>query len=457
MTAPTSHAVVWFRRDLRLADNPAWSAATTDHDHVTALFVVDPHLWVSAAEHRIRQLASHLVALDRELSARGGRLHVLAGDPIDVVPRLAGDHGDAPVYVNADFTPYAASRDTEVERHVTMRRFGGVGVHLPGDIMTAGGTPPLVFTPFYRRWSSEEWGLWPPAGDAEIADDQGDGVPDVPGDPLMDGGERAARERLGAFLEVVDNYADIRNRPDLDLTSRLSADLHFGTLDASRTRHEVGEGSPGRAAFVRQIAWRDFHLQVLHHHPHAVDTELRPDYRGMPWRDDPDALRSWQVGRTGFPFVDAGMRQLLAEGWMHNRVRMVVASFLVKDLLIDWRHGERWFRRLLVDGDVAQNVGNWQWVAGTGTDAAPYFRIFNPVSQGEKFDPHGDYVRRWVPELAGIDGSAVQTPWKLGPLELAAADITLGDTYPERIVDRTVSRPRALDAYASTKANAESG
>jgi len=214
---------------------------------------------------------------------------------------------------------------------------------------------------------------------------------------------------------------------------------------------EVGDGSEGRRAFVRQLAWREFYAGVLVAFPETVRRALRPEFDRVVWRDDPEGLAAWQEGRTGYPIVDAGMRQLRSTGWMHNRVRMITASFLVKDLLVDWRLGERWFRRLLVDADLAQNVGNWQWVAGTGADAAPYFRVFNPVTQSRRFDPDGDYLRRWVPELAGLTGDAIHAPWTAGPLDLAAAGVILGDTYPAPIVDHAAARDRVIAAFEAAR------
>jgi deoxyribodipyrimidine photo-lyase len=213
----------------------------------------------------------------------------------------------------------------------------------------------------------------------------------------------------------------------------------------------VGRSSPGRAGFVRQLAWRDWFAHLLWEHPHLRTSAMRPEYDHVRWRHDPEGLAAWQEGRTGVPIVDAGMRQLCQTGWMHNRARLICASFLVKDLLVDWREGERWFFHELADGDVAQNVGNWQWVAGTGPDAAPYFRVLNPLTQARRFDPDGGYVRRWVPELAGLDAPSIHAPWEVGPLELAAAGVVLGETYPHRLVDHAAARDRTLAAYDAAR------
>jgi deoxyribodipyrimidine photo-lyase len=324
-------------------------------------------------------------------------------------------------------------------------------------VLTASGAVSRVFTPFYRRWSDTPWDAWPEVGEAVLADDPADGLPALDADPPMPGGAAAAERRLSGFLERADRYLDDHDRLDVVGTSLLSADLRFGTLSPRHVAEVVGRSSPGRTGFVRQLAWRDWWAHLLLDHPGMVHGAQRPEYDAVAWRRGAEADRdfaAWCDGRTGYPVVDAAMRELRATGWMHNRARMIVGSFLVKDLLIDWRRGERWFRHWLTDGDVPQNVGNWQWVAGTGPDAAPYFRIFNPVSQSRKFDPHGTAIRTWVPELAGLDDRTIHAPWEAGPLDLAAAGVVLGDTYPAPIVDHAAARTRTLAAYADAKASA---
>ncbi|MCU0280709.1 MAG: DNA photolyase family protein [Acidimicrobiia bacterium] len=447
-----SAGLVWFRADLRLGDNPAWAAATAAHETVVALFVIDPVLWDGSGEHRRNQLAAHLGALDASLRARGGRLRVRRGDPARVVPAEAAAVRAERVYWNGDATPYAARRDAAVRDALGDRaeEHPGRFVHAPGTVLTGDGGPFKVFTPFYRAWQARPWDPWPEPGAAGVAADPGDGVPPT-GPSLMAPGEEAAVERLESFLERVDRYPEERDRPDLDTTSRLSADLKFGTISPRAVVRRVEGPGAGRAAFVRQIAWREFYAQLLAAFPETRRRAMRPEYDRVAWRHDPDGLAAWAEGRTGYPIVDAAMRQLRAEGWVHNRTRMVAASFLVKDLLIDWRLGERHFLDWLVDGDVAQNVGNWQWVAGTGADAAPYFRVFNPVAQGIRFDPEGEYVRRWVPELAGLPVPAIHAPWEAPPEVLAAAGVTLGVTYPPPLVDHAEAREAVLAAFAAAK------
>lgn len=449
----TSRSVVWFRRDLRLTDNPAWAAATERDDRVTALYVLDPILYGTAGRSRRRQLVAHLHGLDRMLVSEGGRLLVLTGDPAAVVPHVARACGASTVYANADVTPYARQRDSTVRSQlgVDLQLWWGTLVHPPGSVTTGKGSTSRVFTPFHTKWREQALSQWPTAHEVDVDDEVGDGLPALENPTFQEGGERAAMDRLFAFAEHVDDYEANRDRPDLQGTSSLSADLHFGTLSPRTITSLVGSSTKGRAAFVRQLAWRDWYAHLLWEVPSLVDTPLRPDIGRVSWNDDPDDIERWQKGLTGYPLIDAGMRQLETTGWMHNRVRMAVASFLVKDLLVDWRIGERWLRQRLVDGDIAQNVGNWQWVAGTGPDAAPYFRIFNPVLQSRKFDPDGNYIKRFVPELSALPVRWMHAPWTAPAEELAAAGVALGETYPLPMIDHAFARDRALAAYAAAR------
>ncbi len=449
--------LVWFRRDLRITDNPAWAAATCEHRAVVALFVLDQRVLRHAGRLRRDQLVAELHALHAGLADRGGGLLVRHGLPEQVVPAVAAEHHVGAVYWNTDVSPFAVARDAHVTAQlghtgVPVEPAQGLYVVAPGAIRTAAGHVPRVFGAFHRRWRATEWEPWPDAGDASVI------APDRTELPAADlpaphpPGEAAAAAQLAAFTAgPVDAYRAGHDDVAVERTSALSVALHFGTLSPRRVVAAAGAANDDRSAFVRQLAWRDWFAHLLAENPQLVRAALRPRYDGVAWRDDPAGVAAWQEGRTGYPIVDAGMRQLAATGAMHNRVRMIAASFLVKDLLVDWRVGERYFRAALLDGDVAQNVGNWQWVAGTGPDAAPYFRIFNPITQSRRFDPDGGYLRRWVPELATLTNRDVHEPWAAPVERLADADVELGVTYPRPIVDHATARQRALAAYATAR------
>lgn len=457
-------SIVWFRRDLRLDDNPAWAGATAHSARVLALFVIDPRLVGPSGDARRARLFGDLRSLQERLRELGGDLLVRTGDPVDVVASVASEFSAAAVHVNLDVSPFATRRDDAVRAALGVAGVRwcpswGTLVHPPGEVRTAAGGLSQVFTPFHRAWARTPWSAWPEPGAAAVLSAPGEPIPPSGEYPFVSDqhGDARAPGEHGAFARLLDaaaradRYDDERNTPGIRGTSELSADLKFGTLSPRTVARVVGESTPGRAALVRQLAWRDWYAHLLFATPSLVDEPMKPQYAGIAWLDDDAGFTAWTEGRTGFPFVDAGMRQLRATGWMHNRVRMVTASFLVKNLLVDWRRGERHFRHVLVDADVPQNVGNWQWVAGTGPDASPYNRIFNPVLQGQRFDPDGSYIRTWVPELAGLDAGAIHEPWTVGPLELAAAGLTLGVEYPAPIVDLGGSRQRALAAYGEVR------
>jgi len=449
-----TRAIVWFRRDLSLDDNLAWTGATTDHAEVVPVYVLDPRLLDPAGPFRRRQLLASVGALADEVRAVGGRLCIAHGDPIGELVRIARASRADTVVWNDDVTAYARARDTAVsaalaKSGITVEREWSTLIRAPGTILTAAGSVPHVFSRFHERWSALPLPEPARAGPARVLSHPGGALPELDGPPPVQPGARGARARLATFTDGADEYDVTRDLVHLDATSRLSTDLHFGSISPRAVARAVGRATPGRRAFVRQLAWRDWYAHLFAERPELVDHAQRPAYDTIAWRADARGTDAWMHGRTGFPIVDAAMRELAATGWMHNRLRLVTASFLVKDLLVDWRIGERHFRHLLVDGDVAQNAGNWQWVAGTGPDAAPYFRVLNPLTQARRFDPEGEYVRRWVPELAGLAGGSIHAPSELGPLELAGAGVVLGDTYPAPIVDHAAARVRALAAYAA--------
>lgn len=415
---------------------------------MVALFVLDPALLERSGAPRVAFLYRSLRALDLSLRAQGGRLVVRRGDPVQIVPEIVAASGATAVHVSADFGPYGSERDDAVEHalpgDVRLVRTGSPYAISPGRVVKGDGTPFKVYTPFYRAWAERGWRepAAPIAGLVDWATSLA-GL-DIPEDPdlpsgldLPDAGEDAAIEAWRAFRSSrLSSYADDRDRPDLDRTSHMSVYLKWGCIHPRTMLAELGRGDE---TFRKEIAWREFYATVLHHWPDSAREYYLPQFTTMTWaRPDTETFEAWRSGHTGFPIVDAGMRQLLGEAWVHNRVRMIVASFLVKDLHIEWRHGARHFMRHLVDADLASNQHGWQWTAGTGTDPSPYYRVFNPITQGHKFDPSGDYVRRWIPELRDVAGAAVHEPWEL---HAPPPD------YPARIVDHAAERKVALERY----------
>ena len=456
--------LVWFRRDLRLHDNPALHAACSDADEIVPVAFVsslDNGSEASGAREVFR--LGSVACLDGELRRRGGYLVLLDGDAAEGLPALLHSARAQGMYHERSWDPEARTTDQRVARAVreaggVVCEFPGRTVHEPDALRTGAGRPFTVFTPFYRAWSALpiEPPLPPPAtlrcaeGLGRVRFANGQVIASfAPGEP-------AGRTALNAFVEQrLASYARKRDMLAVDGTSRLSPHLAAGTISArevvwtvQRAMESMGEGDRESArVFISEIAWRDFFYHVLYHYPGAVERSFRPELSDIAWVNDAAMLSAWQEGRTGYPVVDAAMRQLLAEGWMHNRARMVTASFLTKDLLIDWRQGERWFMRQLIDGDVASNTGGWQWSAGTGTDAQPYFRVFNPVTQGRRFDPDGAYVRRFVPELARVPAHAIHEPWRMTAAEQSVAACRIGRDYPEPIVDHARQRLEAVRVY----------
>ncbi|HET7533038.1 MAG TPA: deoxyribodipyrimidine photo-lyase [Nocardioidaceae bacterium] len=439
-----SPAVMWFRRDLRLEDNPALLEACAGTSGVLLLFVVDPRLWEPAGPARRAYLVASLARLDESV---GGRLVVRHGDPAREVVRAATEAGAGTVHVAADFGPYGSRRDRAVEEAlaehgVELCRTGSAYAVAPGRVVNGSGEGYKVFTPFARAWAEHGWRApaGRPAPEQRWLTAESDGVPQasVPdGLTLPSAGEEAAHRRWREFLESVAEYDDARDRPDLDGTSRMSVHLKWGEIHPRTLLADLGaRRSKGAATYRNELAWREFYADVLHRRPDTAREYLRREFASMEYDEPGDDLAAWQEGRTGFPIVDAGMRQLRATGWMHNRVRMIVASFLVKDLHLEWQLGARHFMRCLVDGDLASNQHGWQWVAGCGTDAAPYFRVFNPISQGRKFDPDGLYVRRWVAELADVDKAYIHEP--------STQPGGLPEGYPPPLLDHAEERREAL-------------
>ena len=436
-----ARSIFWFRRDLRLADNPALNAAIESSDEIVPVFILDENLINSAGTKRLAYLGQSLRELDKSLNQN---LHVMVGDQVDVLKELMSRYGATEIHISEEFEPYGRARDARIEKAgIKLIRTGSPYAVAPGRVRKpSDDTPYKVYTPFYRAWLEHGWRAPAPKSKEIKCAKPGKSDRNFPDWKAPEAfivppaGEAAALLRWKEFKKKsLDLYDEQRNFAGIDGTSKLSHHLKFGEIhprtllaDLNKTKaHEV---------YRKEIAWREFYADVLFHNPHTDNDYYSPKFAGMRY-DKPGAkFRAWCEGKTGYPFVDAAMRQLLKEGWMHNRTRMVVASFLVKDLHIEWQHGANFFMEHLVDFDVASNSHGWQWTAGCGTDASPYYRVFNPIEQGRRFDPDGDYIKKYIPELAHLNSEDIHAPWEVID--------GLINGYPEPIVDHAVERLESL-------------
>ncbi len=468
-------ALVWFRRDLREDDHAALALALTHAHHVYCAFVFDREILdalPARMDRRVEFIHGSVLALDRALRERGGGLIVRHAVARHAIPALAHELGVEEVYANRDYEPAAIARDAAVEAALAELGIAFVSckdqvIFERDEIVSQAGTPFSVFTPYQRAWLRS----LTPEHVAPHATGCGDGrlrcvpapaeIPTLADLGFAEAGLAAlgvrpgvagARALLADFERRIDHYHETRDYPAVKGPSYLSVHLRFGTVSArslaafayARSLMPDGEGA---ATWLSELIWREFYAQILWHHPMVVDHAFKPEYEDLPFPNDPERLAAWREGRTGYPIVDAGMRQLAATGYMHNRLRMITASFLVKDLLVDWRDGERHFANLLIDYDLASNNGGWQWAASTGCDAQPYFRVFNPVTQSRRFDPEGRFIRRYVPEIAALDSTEIHDPWNVPPAIQQARGVSIGRDYPPPIVDHAKARDDALALF----------
>jgi len=482
LPVPSGPAIVWFRQDLRLTDNPALAEAVASARPIIPVYILeDSDQARTPGGATLWWLDKSLKALADSLERRGSRLILRRGDAAHNLNEIIAATGAGAVFWNRLYDKHAVARDSAIKSDltadgVTVTTCNGSLLNEPWTVKNGSGEPYRVFTPYWRaartkvaelpahtapgalavpqQWPDgdrlTDWGLHPTAPDWSTG--FSDWTP----------GETGAANALDQFLaDAIDGYGDNRNLPGVAGTSRLSPHLHFGEIGPRQVWRAVhaatvmGDASEMQAdKFLSEIGWREFNHHILFHWPDLPTANFKPEFDRFTWREDEAGFAAWSRGLTGYPIVDAGMRELWTTGFMHNRVRMIVASFLIKNLMIDWRRGEAWFWDTLVDADIAQNAANWQWVAGSGADASPWFRIFNPVTQGQKFDAAGAYVRRWVPELSRLPDKLIHAPWTASSNELAYAGVTLGLTYPKPIVDHAAARDRALAAWTAVRSAA---
>ena len=446
----STRSIIWFRRDLRISDHPALVAALSESDEIVPVFIIDSKLIERTGSNGLAYLAQSLQHLNASLDKK---LQVIAGQPIDVLKKLQEKYNAQSVHISAEYEPVSAAQDAEIEKSgIKLVRTGSAYAVAPGRVLKPSDqTPYRVYTPFYRAWLTHGWRKpeqKPKSITAVTPDSDSRQFPDwkVPtGVSITEAGEAAANERFKHFQKNgLDNYDEARNLAGIDGTSKMSAHLTWGEIHPRTLLAPLGQ-SKAHEVFRKEIAWREFYADVLFNNPHTETDYYAPQFAKMRYDKPGKQFKAWCEGNTGYPFVDAAMRQLLAEGWMHNRTRMVVASFLVKDLHLEWQLGERFFREHLVDYDVASNAHGWQWTAGCGTDASPYYRVFNPVEQGKRFDENGDYVRKYVPELAHLKGIEIHEPWDV-------LDGYLKD-YPQPIVNHATERLESLARLDEIKAS----
>ena len=443
-------SIIWFRRDLRINDHPALLAAIESAEQVIPLFILDKMQIDEAGQKLLAYMGQSLRALDESL---GNRLHIIEGDQVEVLKELIAAHGVEEVHISAEYERYGAERDARVEAAgIKLVRTGSPYAVTPGRVLKpSDATPYKVYTPFYRAWCVHGWrspAKTPQTINAPVPPDKYRAFPDFPmpeGVHVIEAGEAAALKRFKEFTKNgLDSYDENRNFASIDGTSKMSTYLKFGEIHPRTLLENLGE-SKAHDTFRKEIAWREFYADVLFNNPMTDVEYYAPKFKEMRYDKPGKQFKAWCEGKTGYPFVDAAMRQLLLEGWMHNRTRMVVASFLVKDLHLEWQIGERFFADHLVDYDVASNAHGWQWTAGCGTDASPYYRIFNPIEQGKRFDENGDYIRKYVPELAHLSAAEIHEPW------LFLDGYSKG--YPERVVDHATERLESLARLQEIKAD----
>jgi deoxyribodipyrimidine photo-lyase len=460
-----NHVIWWIRRDLRLSDNPCIQTAIERNEIIIPVFIQDPHFNSSKSSARFEWMMSCLTSLNADLIKKNSRLILREGKPIEVLQQLFRETKATRIYAMEDYSPYAMRRDQEIQKHLPLHLLAGVTIHPPDSIKKPDGKPYTIFTPYSNSWKS----LPLPSAPLEFPEPLRPFSLDLNSLPISQEikqheffpSEQAALTSLQKFCSAdIYEYDTFRDRIDLDRTSHLSPYLRFGVISPKQAYQYAmiairnsQDSSQNHSCdhWINELIWREFYFSILFHYPEVLKTSFNPIYRQIQWQKSAKLLHSWQNGQTGYPIVDAGMRYLHENGWLHNRLRMIVASFLVKDLLINWQEGEKWFMQHLIDGEPASNNGGWQWTAGTGTDAVPYFRIFNPILQSQKCDPHGDFIRRWIPELNKVSNQYIHYPWKIPLDEQIKYGCRIGRDYPKPIVDHSQARELALKKYKEAR------